>query len=150
MVLDRHHLLPLLGKLGEAEPVLPVHVLSSPAFENLGTVISVVASAPRGRSLLVVHVETESGKTFSAEIQQGTLKRLEIPHGETGVLDLVPHRRVDIGFGGQGQGGRLKVVGGALGVVIDARGRPLRLPEKVDMRIELIQQWRRMLGASDG
>lgn len=150
MVLDRHHLLPLLGKLGETEPVLPVHLLSSSAFENLGTVISVVGTAPRGRSALTAHVETKSGKNFSMEIQFGTLKRLDIPKGEAAVLELVPHRRVDIGFGGQGQGGRLKVVGGILGAVIDARGRPLHLPDQVETRIELLHQWRRMLSADHG
>ena len=46
MVLDRHHLLPLLAKFGEVEPLVPVHLLSSPAFENLGTVISTVGELP--------------------------------------------------------------------------------------------------------
>jgi hypothetical protein len=48
-VLDRHHLLPLLGKIGEAEPVLPVQVLASAAFENLGTVVSATGDLPQGK-----------------------------------------------------------------------------------------------------
>jgi hypothetical protein len=150
MVLDRHHLLPLLGKFGESEPVLPVHLLSSPAFENLGTVISVTGNLPQGRTALTVHVETYSGKNYSTEIPYGTLSRLDIPQGEAAVLEFVPHRRVKIGFGGQGQGGRLKVIGGILGAVIDARGRPLRLPDKAEARIQQLVQWQRMLDDDRG
>ena len=150
MVIDRHHLLALLGKLGETEPVLPVHLLSSPAFMNLGSVISVVGPVPHRKTALTVHVETASGKTYSLEIHPGTLKRLAIPPGEAAVLDLLPHRRVDIGFGGAGRGGRLKVIGGKLGAVIDARGRPIHLPDKAEARIELLQHWRRTLGADQG
>lgn len=145
MVLDRYHLLPLLGKFGETEPVLPVQMLSSPAFTNLGTVISVVGNVPRGRTAVTVHVETESGKNYSMEIPHGTLKRLEVPQGEAAVLELTPHRRVEIGFGEPGQGGRLKVIGGVLGAVIDARGRPLNLPDKSETRMALFQEWQRMM-----
>ena len=66
------------------------------------------------------------------------------------MLELNPHRRVDIGFGGRGRGGRLKVVGGKLGVVIDARGRPLQLPKQPESRIELLNRWQRMLQDDHG
>lgn len=145
LVLDQQHVLPLLGKLGELEPVLPVQLLSSPAFENLGTVISVTGRLPQGHTALSVHVETSKGQHFSADIQQGTLRRLAIPAGEAAVLELVPHRSVEIGFGGRGRGGRLKVVGGTLGAVIDARGRPLQLPEKTEPRIDLLKKWQQMM-----
>lgn len=147
MVLDKHHLLPLLGKIGEAEPVLPVHVLSSTAFENLGTVLSTVGGLAEGKMALTVHMETASGKDITVEVEQGTLKRLVVPAGEMAVLALMPHQRIDIGFGGRGQGGRLKVTGGTLGVVIDARGRPVPLPVEGPERIEKIQAWLRVLGA---
>ncbi|NLN70909.1 MAG: hypothetical protein GX142_09045, partial [Chloroflexi bacterium] len=138
IVLDRYHLLPLLAKFGEVEPVVPVHLLSSPAFENLGSIISLVGYPPRGKPALTVHVSTETGLNFSREIQHSKLTRLNIPQGGTAVLELIPHRQVDIGFGGPGQGGRVKVVGGVLGLVIDARGRPLQLPDRSETRIELL------------
>ena len=57
---------------------------------------------------------------------------------------------MDIGFGGRGRGGRLKVIGGRLGVVIDARGRPLQLPKQPESRIELLNHWQRMLQDDHG
>jgi hypothetical protein len=146
-VLDRHHLLPLLGKIGEIEPVLPVQVLASAAFENLGTVVSATGDLPQGKLALTVHVETESGKIYAVDVLQGSLRRLVIPTGEEAVLEFVPHQKVDIGFGGAGQGGRLKVTGGVLGVVIDARGRPVQLPDQPQERVERLQEWLRTMGA---
>jgi hypothetical protein len=146
MVLDRHHLLPLLAVVGEAQPVLPVHVMNSDAFENLGTVIAPISRAPQGEKILSVRVETDQGKTYSVDIEQGTIRRLLIPEDDSAVFELQPNRRTDIGFGGKGIDGRLKVTGGLLGVVIDARGRPLRLPEDDHDRVEQLRRWLWILG----
>lgn len=150
IVLDRHHLLPLLGKIGEAEPVLPVHILSSTAFENLGTVVTPIGSLQKGKIALTVDVETASGKIYTVDIHQGTLKRLVIPSGEAAVLEFTPHPKVDIGFGGRGKEGRLRITGGAMGVVIDARGRPIQLTDDAEARVEQQGQWLRNLGAGIG
>ena len=145
-VLDRYHLLPVLGAAGEAQPVLPVHVLASDAFVNLGTVISPVSRVSLGKEILTVRITTEDGKAYSVDIVQGTLRRVVIPAGEAALLELEPSHRTDIGFGGMGVGGRLKVTGGALGVVIDARGRPLRLPDGDERRAEEFRGWLLALG----
>ena len=146
MVLDRFQILPLLGKIGEAEPVLPVQVLASGAFENLGTVVSAVGDLPAEKTAVPVRVEMESGKNYTVDVLQGTLRRLIIPTGEAAVLVFRPDRRVDVGFGGPGLGGRLKVTGGLVGVVIDARGRPLRLLEPDEDRVARLQGWMRTVG----
>ncbi len=147
MVLDRHNILPLMGKIGEVEPVLPVQVLSSSAFENLGTVISTSGRLPSKGAALTVHMKTASGTQSSRSVSSGALLRLAVAPGESAELELIPQNRVDIGFGGPGQRGRLKVRGGTLGVVIDARGRPLALPESPEARITLIQTWLQALRA---
>ena len=146
MVLDKFHILPLLGLIGNVEPVLPVHLLASSAFENLGTVIVPTSDAPEGDVILKVHVEVESGKNYSVDILQGDLRRLVIPPGSQVILglDLEPHTYV--GFGDRGEGGRLRVVGGITGVVIDARGRPILLPQENELRVAKLHQWESILG----
>lgn len=146
MVLDRYHLLPLLGAAGEVQPVLPVHILNSGCFENLGTVIAPISRTPEGKDILSIRVKTDDGKAYSVDIAQGTLRRLLISPGVSAVLELEPDRGTDIGFGGRGFGGRLKVTGGLLGVVIDARGRPLRLPDEDEDRVEQLRRWLWNLG----
>jgi len=45
------------------------------------------------------------------------------------------------GWGGGGWGGIVKVIGGSLGVIIDARGRPLRMLAEPSRRRELLNKW---------
>lgn len=80
------------------------------------------------------------------EIKQGTLDVLPLAAGRSARLNLIPLHRAEVGMGGPGRGGSLKVTGGALGVVIDARGRPLRLPSDPGRRGELYKRWLWMLG----
>jgi hypothetical protein len=146
VVLDRLQLLPLLGALAPGLPALPVHLLETDAFQNLGTVIIPRSPAPDGERVLTVEVRKDDGNSFDVEIMQGTLKRVVIQVNEPAVLILKPERQTDVGFGGPGMGGRLRVTGGALGLVIDARGRPIVLPEDEEARIALIQRWQWTLG----
>ena len=146
IVLDRYQLLPLLGAIAPSLPILPVHLLETNVFQSLGTVIAPVSPKPEGEHVLTVEVEKVTGSNFSVDVTQGTLRRLVVQVDETAVMVLKPARDTDVGFGGQGVGGRLKVTGGALGVVMDARGRPLRLPEDNDARVALLQRWQWTLG----
>lgn len=146
IVLDRHHILPLLGLIGAHEPVLPTHILASDAFESLGTVVAAVGDVPQDEPVLNVEVKTDNAKDYEVDIPQGSLRRLIIPSGVTAELTLKPSERTDIGFGGPGVGGRLKVPGGRMGVVIDARGRPLQLPQDDEKRVETLKHWQLVLG----
>jgi len=146
MVLDRQHILPLLGLIASAAPLLSVHVLQSGAFENLGTVVVPVSNASTGDTILQVQVQTNAGKDYSIDIAQGTLRRLIVPEGTSAVMEIKPLKHTDVGFGDVGKGGRLKVTGGTLGVVIDARGRPLQLPDEDEVRVEKLHQWLSILG----
>ena len=146
MILDKSHILPLLGLIGEIDPVLPVQLLASSAFENLGTVIVATSDAPAGEVILNVHVEVTSGKNYSVDISQGDLRRLVIPPGSSVILDLEPDPYTYVGFSDRGKGGRLRVNAGVTGVVIDARGRPIRLPQDDEMRVAKLHQWQSILG----
>jgi hypothetical protein len=144
MVLDRYHILPLLGVIGETLPILPVQILETDAFQNLGTVIIPVSPAPEGEQILSMQVIKETGGDFSINVAQGTLRRLVLQVNEPAVLVLKPGPETDVGFGGPGIGGRLKVTGGVLGLVVDARGRPL--PDEEEQRVALMQRWLWTLG----
>ncbi len=145
-VLDRYHLLPLMGAAAKTLPVLPVQSLDMDAFLNLGTVISPVSGAPEGHTIMVLRVEPENGQAYTAEITQGSLRRLSLPFGTKAKLTLKPARQTDVGFGGPGVAGRLAVTGGALGLVVDARGRPLRLKDDEEAHFEQIRSWLWALG----
>jgi hypothetical protein len=125
-LMDRNQLLPSLGILGGLEPMLPVHILSSEAFEILGMVISPVSNARPGKNILSLEISGSNGTFFSSDIQQGTLTHIDVPKGLSAKLKALPKSGTDIGLGEPGLGGEFELEGGGLGLVVDARGRPIK------------------------
>jgi hypothetical protein len=146
MVLDQSNLAAPLGAAANVNPILVVQVLESNAFLSLGTVISPVAEVRPGTPVLRLRVIYESGDETRLEVKQGALEAVPLPMGQSAQLHLQPLHRADVGMGGPGIGGNVRVMGGSLGVVIDARGRPLRLPADPGRRRDLFKRWNWILG----
>lgn len=146
LVLDQNQIAPALGAAAAVNPLLVVQVLESNAFLHLGTVIAPVGHARPGSPILRLKVTYESGHEASLEVKQGALEVVPLPSGQTARLQLHPLHRCDVGMGAPGRGGALRVSGGALGLIIDARGRPLALPEDRNRRKELYRKWLWTLG----
>ena len=145
VLLDQNNLLPLLGAAASRNHYLPVQVIESGAFIGLGTVISVVTSASYGDQVLRAKLTYADGTEARAEVKSGGLEVLPLPSGQTARLTLQPLQRADVGLG-PGNGGTTSVTGGALGVVLDARGRPLNLPSDPVRRRELMKRWSYAVG----
>lgn len=145
VLLDQNNLLPLLGAAASRNHYLPVQVIESGAFIGFGTVVSVVASGTYGDPLLRAKLTYSDGTEARAEVKFGGLEVLPLPTGQTARLSLQPLRRTDAGLGA-GRSGVVQVTGGALGVVIDARGRPLQLPADAVRRRELMKRWSHTVG----
>lgn len=145
VVLDQNHISPALGAAAAVNSVLAVQVLETSTFQNLGTVISPVGNARFGSPVLRLRMVYEDGNETPLEVKQGSIVVLPLPAGQAAKLHLTPLQRFEVGMGGAGRGGGLRVVGGALGVVIDARGRPIRMPDDPGRRRELISRWRSAL-----
>ncbi len=140
IILDQNNLLPLLGAAAESNHLLPVQVLESGAFMSLGTIISVISSASYGIPVLRVRLTYEDGTDARTEVKFGGLEILPLGVGQTARLTLQPLQHSDIG-NGPGRNATVQVAGGVMGVVIDARGRPLVLPEDPVRRRELFKKW---------
>jgi hypothetical protein len=146
LVLDQNHIASALGAAAAVNSVLAVQVLNSNSFLYLGTVISPVGRARPGTPVLRLKMTYESGHETSLEVNQGGFEALPLPYGQTARLQLQPLHRYDIGMGAPGRGGSLRVMGGSLGVIIDARGRPLSLPGDRAKYRELSKIWLQTLG----
>ncbi len=145
IVLDQNNLLASLGAAAEINSLLAVQVLESHAFINLGTVIAPVGIARRGSPVLRIRVTYENGRETKSEVKFGSLAAIPLPSGQSAQLHVQPLQRFDVGLGGPGRGGRIRVAGGALGIVIDARGRPLQLAKDPAQRSQQLQRWRAAL-----
>jgi hypothetical protein len=126
--------------------LLAVHVLESNAFMNLGTVISPVGRA-RGDLLLRVQMVRDGQKEPVVDIKAGGIQVLPLPVGKIADLYVQPMPNVNIGLG-SGRGGWVRrVVGGAFGLIIDGRGRPVQVPAAINRRQETLKAWQDGLGS---
>jgi hypothetical protein len=147
MILDQNNLLPALGAAASRNTILPIQILESGALLGLATVVGAYASVPPGTRILTGRLVNQNGDESRIEITQGALEVFPLQIGQSGRLYLRPSRHTDIGLGfGNTQKAGFPVTGTALGVVIDARGRPLRLPANVVRRRDNIKKWLRVLG----
>jgi hypothetical protein len=139
-LLDPYGLTQSLGAISAHNTVLPVQVKDAGVYLNLGTVISPISEARHGTVILKIHVKLEDGSDHRVEVKQGSLVSLPIRSGQSATLSietlhgtiLDPVRPRMKSF---------KVIGGACGVVIDARGRPIRLAEDAARRREQLVHW---------
>jgi uncharacterized protein (TIGR01319 family) len=147
IILDENNLAAALGAAAEVNPMLAVQILESNTFVNLGTVISPVGNVRWGTPVLRVHISYEDGGESNHEIKAGTIEAIPLALGKSADLRLQPLQRCDIGMGGAGRGGRLRVVGGGLGVVIDARGRPIEFHPDPARQRDMQTKWLWTLGS---
>ncbi|MBN2385750.1 MAG: glutamate mutase L [Anaerolineales bacterium] len=147
MFLDQNNLLPALGAAAGRNPLLPVQVIEAGAFLRLATVVAPVVSVKLGTQILDVRLVTADGNETRVSVKQGAMELLPLAPGQDGQLFIRPQQRADIGFGpGRAPEGGIPVTGAVLGVVIDARGRPLRFPADQVRRREIIKKWLWTLG----
>ena len=141
IILDKNNLAPGLGAASATTPALVTQLLLDPvAFLNLGFVISPISKARHGTSILRVRIQYDTGHENTVNVHQGNIQTIPLPIGQQARLFLDPLHRANIGFG-PGKGYSLHVIGGPFGVVVDARGRPIRLPKSDEKRHNQLMKW---------
>jgi hypothetical protein len=141
IILDQNGLVSSLGAAAKVNSMIPVQVLESGAFLNLGTVIAPISRARFGTKILRVHVEYEDGTLSLVDIQKGMLLSIPLLPGHTARVHLEVFNGAEIDLVGKRGTMALKILGGECGIVIDGRGRPLDIPQDKNKRIELLLKW---------
>ncbi len=142
LALDDAALLPQLGALASLNPPAAAQVLEKDGFTNLGTVIAPVGHAQEGKVILHFKVRfQEKGGDIEGQARYGSLQVIPLEPGQRATLELRPARGFDIGLGKKGRGAAIQVEGGSVGLVIDARGRPLSLPQDEEKRLAKLREW---------
>ena len=145
LVLDWASMLPQLGALARFSPLATAQVTQYDALMELGTVVSPVGRVREGQVAVKVNLQRDDSTQVELKVPFGAIRRIPLRADQTGILELRPHRKLDIGMGKAGIGVKVKVRGGVLGIIIDARGRPLELPIDNRERLLRLQQWLRLM-----
>ena len=141
LVLDTSRLVAPLAAVAMANPLAAAQVAERDALQNLGTVVAPVGSAREGETALKFKIAYDDGRSLEVEVAYGSLEVIPLAMGQTADLELRPTRRFDVGLGTKGQAGTTKVEGGILGIIIDARGRPLPVAQDPAEQRERMQRW---------
>jgi len=143
LALDWANLLPGLSGLAERDAQAAVQVYDNDALLELGTLVAPRGVLRPGSRALRVRLTVAGEERAELDVPAGSIRRLPLGVNERGRLELYPARGLDVGLGRRGRGGVVEVRGGALGIIIDARGRPLGLPKDEEARRAALEAWQR-------
>ncbi len=145
VALDTYGVLSALGTLATLDPLAAVQTLENGVLQNLGWVVVPVGKGQPDQIVLNVTLNAGSDSKIEVEVAYGTIEIIPLePNRKTEVL-LTPARRFDIGLG-QGVAKKISIQSSSVGLLIDARGRPLTLPDDDEERQSLIRDWIRDVG----
>lgn len=144
LAVDSIFMMPQLGVLSTLHETAALDVFQHDCLVRLGWCI-----APRGGKLrpgnpcMQVEVQATAGRS-TYDLRVGDLVRIPLPSGETAAVTVTPARGFDLG---RGPGRRVTrtLTGGEVGLLCDARGRPLALPDDPSVQRAQLLAWNRNL-----
>jgi len=147
LAVDSIFMMPQLGVLSTVHEQAALEVFHRDCLIRLGWCIAPRggAKAVAGQPCMTVEIDINGQRTTS-EVRFGQVHRVPLAGGQHATVTVQPARGFDVGAG-PGRRVAREVTGGVVGLILDARGRPLRLPEDRERRVEALNAWNRALDA---
>ncbi len=136
LAVDSIFMMPHLGVLAQINEDAAIEVFEKDCLIRLGAVIAPIGVAPYGRPCMKVKIEGKG----SFELKVGEMKLIPLSTEENINVTVIPDRKFNAGAG-RGKTVTKTVSGGAVGLILDARCRPIMLPEDRQERIQYLQNW---------
>lgn len=152
LYLDRYSLLAASGALAYLDTDAAACLLEMDALNNqpLGTVIVPRGDLTTGKKIVDVELTPTQGSAVTRTVHAGEIVRLPLARGKRATLRIKPVSGIAIGDNQPGEevlSNEAEIAGNALGVIIDARPRPLALPANLPERREVLLRWFNALDA---
>ncbi len=135
LAVDSIFMMPQLGVLSKVLPEAADQVFDRDCLVRLGDCIAPVGMAKPGEPCVTVSF---GGKTEAVPF--GEIRVLPLAERESVEAKVEPARGFDVGDG-KGKAVTRELNGGIVGIVIDARGRPLILPSDSSQRVAKLREW---------
>lgn len=137
---DSVFMMPHLGILSTVYKDAAWNIFDKDCLVRLGTVIAPIGQAKEGEPALDMALEMPDGSKLDLEMNFGEIRRIPLQEGKEARATISPHKGFDVGPGKR-KTVETEISGGVVGVVIDARGRPLLLPEEREKRRRKLIEW---------
>ncbi len=135
LAVDSIFMMPQLGVLSTVHPEAAAQVFDRDCLIRLGSCIAPVGQGKEGEPCLTIEYNGKS-ETFKV----GEIRVLPMGVGETMEAVLKPARGFDVGAG-KGRSREVQLEGGVVGIIVDARGRPLQLSSDDALRRRKLIEW---------
>ncbi len=135
LAVDSIFMMPQLGVLSTVHPEAAAQVFDRDCLIRLGSCIAPVGQGKEGEPCLTIEYNGKS-ETFKV----GEIRVLPMGVGETMEAVLKPARGFDVGAG-RGRSREVRLEGGVVGIIVDARGRPFQLPSDDALRRRKLIEW---------
>lgn len=145
LAVDSIFMMPQLGVLSTVVPEAAVQVFDRDCLIRLGTAVAPVGTARPGEPVATFSIAGGGLNVNEEKLSFGELQVWPLPPGATTEVSLRPQRGFDVGEG-RGRPVTRTVTGGVVGLILDARGRPLALSASAEERIAQLQRWLQALG----
>lgn len=154
IVLDADGIVAGAGALGEQSPAMAADAVEIDLAVPAASVIVVEGVGADGDLAARGQLRLANGEVTRFSVPFGSLHRLELQPGNEATLTLTCEPRFSIGGQTAGEevvfGRATPLRGSDVGIVIDARGRPLQLPSDPTLRAARVAGWLDELGAKRG
>lgn len=143
---DSVFMMPHLGVLSTVHPKAALEIFEKDCLVRIGVCIAPRGVGKEGEDVMKVVVGMPDNSVLEEHVDFGSIKKISLKEGEKAEVEIFPFRGGDVG---RGSGRRRKVVveGGVVGIILDARGRPLVLPDDDNERKQKLIEWFKALDA---
>ncbi len=148
VAMDASGLAPACGALALVNPEAAAQVIERDCLVTLGTaLVPIFSGAPVEGALLQTSVATPTGGRLEVQVEAGGLELIPLGVGEKAHVEIRPAYGVDLGVPLHNGVFQREMEGGIVGLVIDARGRPLPFVDNLEQQRERAQNWLWEVGA---
>jgi uncharacterized protein (TIGR01319 family) len=140
MFQDSVFMMPHLGVLSTVSQKAAWSIFDKDCLVRLGTVISAAGTGNPGEPVMTVELEMPDRHMIKDEPKFGEIRRIPLAERQEAKAVITPQKKFDMG---SGPGHKIEgtIMGGVVGIVLDARGRPFHLPEEEEARKEMLMRW---------
>jgi hypothetical protein len=142
LALDQDGLMAAAGVIGTIDPTLASSLFEYDALTHLGSAVIIGGSGSDGELACRGEIHFDNGEMAQFTVMSGAIEVIPLKTGETASIVLRPERKFSVGGHPGGKTVTLaeerKIIGGTVGVIIDARARSIA---GTGNRAQKVRQW---------
>ena len=137
---DSIFMMPHLGVLSTINEKAATDVFVRDCMVYLGTCVAPIGQGKDGEQCAGYAITFPDGRVDKGQLSFGALRLVPLASEQKASITVQPAKQVNLGAGA-GVAVTREVQGGVVGLLLDGRGRPLRLPADHAARVAALTKW---------